>query len=387
MRVSELRPADTAFSNQCSDAGQRDVKTHGLRCLRAEETGLYLASAAWLSRDTQHKNSGRRGLSGEIELQELEEQCAIGDGESGLEGAAVPAPSVELHVHGNAGKIESTAAGARNQMVEHGAENKQKRLHVIDRVVELDNLFEHKGWLFGNHEVLGLATCKLPQPLADLTKANDKIEARQCCELTERPQTPERESLRLLRCERECGERKRSEERRRRVLRTNGEAFGGSSRETHRGGQIAAESAASLDADALQNLQQTAADRLGSAKEALGAADVQHKDKRAGICFKLLRLLPPLYLNSGCERTGQTKHGLLCGILLSFGPVKDGEVSKAVEFAAPHAALHAESASQPVGAQDLFERGRAFEHHDRQCSKRGSGPKHGLRSDLRYVHT
>ncbi len=103
--VSSRRGATYAlFADQRGDAGERDVEAAGLGQLRREESELHLAAVAGFGFEVEAEDAGRRRVRCEIELQQLEQNLALRDGERGLEGAGVFAAAIETEREGEAGE-------------------------------------------------------------------------------------------------------------------------------------------------------------------------------------------------------------------------------------------------------------------------------------------
>ena len=65
-----------------------------------EQAELHFARLAGLRAEGEREHGGLRRVRGDLKLQELEEEFAVGGGEGGADGALIGAVAVELHCDG-----------------------------------------------------------------------------------------------------------------------------------------------------------------------------------------------------------------------------------------------------------------------------------------------
>src|SRR5271165_4111712 len=97
MRVFEHGRADAVFAGDGFEACDGDVETRGLGGLRGKEAELHFTGLPGLGAEGEREHGGLRRVRGNLQLQELEEEFAIGGGEGGTYGALISAVAVELH--------------------------------------------------------------------------------------------------------------------------------------------------------------------------------------------------------------------------------------------------------------------------------------------------
>ncbi len=209
--VEQAGAAYAVFADEGGDAGEGDVEARGLGELRAEEAGLDLAADAGLCVEMDGEDAGGGGVGLQVEVEELEEDGAVGEGEGGFEGADVVwcggvRAGVESEAEGEGGEGEGVGLGAEEDLVEHGAEDEEEGVEEVDGGVEGEVLFEGEDGLDGHHEVGVLAEGEPAEAFAVLAEADDEVDFGDGGEVGEGVQAPELEGGALGFGEAEGGE-------------------------------------------------------------------------------------------------------------------------------------------------------------------------------------
>jgi hypothetical protein len=283
--VQEAGAADAvlaAATQEGGDAGEGDVEALGLGELGGEEAELDLAGSAGLGAEVEGEDAGGGRMGLEIEVEELEEDLALEDGEGGLEGADVFAATIEAEGEGEAGEGQGSVAGAGEELVEHGAEDEEERIEELDGGVEGEELLEGEGGLFGNEEVGEFAAGEETEALAGLAEADDELDFWEGGELAEGCEAPEGESFGLGRGEREGGEREIVQEFFFFCGRDENGGSGGGRGEADGGVDVGAGGEAGGEVEGRQSAGEAGEGFLRGAEEEGGSGHVQDHDEGGG---------------------------------------------------------------------------------------------------------